>query len=576
MARHRLLVLLSGIFGSLLFLTAAQADGCQALRKACMAAGFVQQGAKNGDGIQANCINPLTQGQTPPGNGKLALPKVSAADIKTCAGKTQPLNAKNIGANRNASGPAAIAAKALPAGAAKGPNIVVILVDDFSMNLLTTQNDVLGLSMPNVAKMMQQGVTFANYFVTDSLCCPSRTSIFTGLMPHNSGVYTNTPPDGGYDAFMANHNDARTFAVALHDNFYQTAMMGKYLNLYDPGTSGVPQGWSNWAVAGNGYPNFNYVLNTNNTLITPPLHLTDELSDLGVSFIQGAKDGPFYLELATFSPHAPYVPPDRYKDAFPTLEYPRTPAYGARPDANAPKWLQNIPGLEQAAVDKMTENFRNRVRSDKGIDDLVGAVHQSLQQQGLAENTYVVFTSDNGYHMGEYSLRPGKMTAFDTDIHVPLIVVGPGIAAGSKVEDIAMNIDLYPTFTELAGLAANPKVDGHSLVPLLHGQTGPRRNIAVVEHKYDGPNAEDPDQAANKSGDPPDYVALRMPQALYVEYQSGSDGVEYYDLKADPYELHNIAGTLSAERLKALHDAMVANHACKGAAACAAAQNLAP
>ena len=564
------------------FATSAMAQGCDALRAACTTAGFLEGGARGGKGVAANCMNPLLNGTKPPGNGKLALPVVAADMIAACTAdkakgsKTKGVTASTLGASRVAPGPMPVAPLPLPAGTAPGPNIVVVLVDDFSLDLMTTQNGVLAASMPNLARMQKEGVTFTKYFVTDSLCCPSRTSIFTGLLPHNSGVYTNSPPDGGLEAFMAQGDDAKTFAVALHMQFYQTAMMGKYLNGYQPDKNGVPQGWSDWAVAGNGYPNFNYVLNQNGALTTSPLHLTDQLSALGQDFIKQAAAGPFFLEIATFSPHAPYTPPARYADAFPDLTYPKTPAYGARPDANAPTWLKAIPALDQKTMGKIDEIYRNRVRSDKGVDDMIGAVRQTLADLGLSATTYVIFTSDNGYHMGEYSLRPGKMTPFDTDIRVPLVVVGPGIAAGGTVDAITMNIDFYPTFTELAGLPANANVDGRSLVALLHGKPGPWRNIAVVEHKNTAPDPENPDLPGAKAGNPPTYVALRMADALYVEYLDGSGEVGYYDMTTDPDQLHNIAHTLTPARLAALHGAAVANHTCAGAAECGAAQAMLP
>jgi arylsulfatase A-like enzyme len=216
------------------------------------------------------------------------------------------------------------------------------------------------------------------------------------------------------------------------------------------------------------------------------------------------------------------------------------------------------------------------VQSVKGIDDMIGDVRATLKELGLAEDTYVIFTADNGYHLGEFSLRAGKMTPFDVDIRVPLVVVGPDVPAGSRNGDIAMNIDLYPTFLDLAGLPVSDKVDGQSLAPALTGGPGPRRNIAVVEHKRSAYSPDDPDAAEPKAGDPPTYVALRMKDSLYVEYQDGSGEVGYYDMTQDPDQLSNIAHTLSAARLKALKDAARANHECEGAKQCAAAQALAP
>ncbi|MEO8243745.1 MAG: sulfatase [bacterium] len=575
--------LIAVVLGCLMLTSMAEAkngDNCGDLRKACQAAGFVQSGGHgSGTRVIRDCMDPLMNGVTPPGTGKLPLPKVSADAIASCKadkGKGGVTSAKSLPAQGARVGNPPVAVKALPTGQDPGPNIVMILVDDFSMNLMTDKAGVLSKGMPNLAQMMRDGVTFSNYFVTDSLCCPSRTSIFTGLMPHNSGVIANTGVNGGFGAFMAHKDDAKTFALALHNNYYATAMMGKYLNGYEPDQAGIPQGWSEWAVAGNAYANFNYAINHNAEMITPAPHMTDEMSTLGQAFIKGAAAGPFFLELATFSPHSPYVPPKRYADAFPGLTYPRTAAFDYRPDQYSPKWLQVIPALDKRFMNKIDEFYRLRVQSDMGVDDMIGAVRKTIDDLGLSKNTYIIFTSDNGYHMGEFSLRAGKMSPFDFDIHVPLVVVGPGVAAGQTIDDIAMNIDLYPTFTELAGIVPSATVDGHSLVPLLHGKPGPRRNIAVVEHAQSKPSPADPDAAEAKAGDPPDYVALRLGDAMYVEYNDGSKDVGYYDMTSDPDQLHNIAHTLSADRLKALHEALAANHACVGADACLAAQSMTP
>jgi N-acetylglucosamine-6-sulfatase len=460
------------------------------------------------------------------------------------------------------------------AGTTVPSNIVLILTDDFSMNLIATSNNVLALSMPNLAQMMRDGMSFTHYFVTDSLCCPSRASIFTGMLPHNTGIYTNSPPDGGYEVFMSRGNDAKSFSVALRESGYQTAMMGKYLNGYKPKRNNAPKGWSEWAVSGNGYPNFSYDLNVNGSVIRPPLHMTDQISELGQAFIKRSVKGPFFLELSTFSPHGPYVPPKRYAKLFPNLAYPKTPAYLARPDANAPTWLKEIPPVSGTAQAKMAEDYRKRARSDKGIDDMIGAVRKQLAELGLANNTYVIFTSDNGYHMGEYSLRSGKQTPFDTDIRVPLVVVGPGVTPASSTDAITMNIDFAPTFRELAGLRPSATVDGQSFAATLRGKPGHQRTLAVVEHIHAGKRRDNPDEHTNKSGNPPSYMALRLKDAMYVEYEGGD--ISYYDLKTDPYELRNIADTLPPQRLKALHDATQANHTCVGTAACLAAQSLTP
>src|SRR6187551_3161054 len=134
------------------------------------------------------------------------------------------------------------------------PNVVFILTDDLSSDLIQY--------MPNVQQMQREGMTFSNYFVTDSLCCPSRASIFTGRYPHNHGVLTNTPPSGGFAAFRRGA-ESHTFATALEASGYRTALMGKYLNGYQAEQGYVAPGWTVWQATGAGYRGFNYSLSAN-------------------------------------------------------------------------------------------------------------------------------------------------------------------------------------------------------------------------------------------------------------------------------------------------------------------------
>ena len=174
------------------------------------------------------------------------------------------------------------------------------------------------------------------------------------------------------------------------------------------------------------------------------------------------------LELATFAPHAPYTPAPRDANDFPGLKAPRTPAFDARTSA-APRWLSGhaplTPAADRAAS---TRSFRKRAQAVQAVDDMIGRIEATLKARGLADNTYIVFSSDNGYHMGEHRLLPGKMTAFDTDIRVPLVVAGPGVPAGRRTHAIAENIDLCPTF------ASSPE----RAVPRERGRPQPRAAAA--------------------------------------------------------------------------------------------------
>jgi N-acetylglucosamine-6-sulfatase len=172
--------------------------------------------------------------------------------------------------------------------------------------------------------------------------------------------------------------------------------------------------------------------------------------------------------------------------------------------------------------------------------------------------------------MGEYRLNPGKQTAFDTDIHVPLIVTGPGVPAGRADSQLVSNIDLCPTFETLAGLPVPATVDGHSLAGLWHGQDPPGwRQAILIEHHGPDDSPADPDRQNNQQGDPPSYEAVRTGNALYVRYDNGQQ--EYYDTATDPYELNNIAGEgIPPDLAKALN----AMENCHTAATCWAAAHL--
>jgi arylsulfatase A-like enzyme len=457
------------------------------------------------------------------------------------------------------------------------PNIVFVLTDDLSMNLLRY--------MPQVQALQQQGLTFGSYFVTDSLCCPSRSSILTGNLPHDTGVFGNLGPHGGFHVFHNRGEEQHTFAVALQQAGYQTALMGKYLNGYLDGqgtpvvpATYVPPGWSQWVGAGNGYHEFDYQLNENGTLLRyghqPSDYLTDVLARKGVSFIDRsvAADKPFFLELATFAPHQPYVPAPRDANGFPGLQAPRPPNFNVLP-TNAPDWLAAHRPLTVAQIDHIDSVFRRRVQSVQAVDAMVARVEQALVANHVLRNTYIVFSSDNGLHTGEYRLVPGKLTAFDTDIHVPLVVAGPGVSGGEVTHRMTSNIDLAKTFAGLGGTTLPG--DGHSLVPVLHGQTTlDWRNAILVEHQGPDLSGIDPDFQQPASGSPRTYEAMRTHRFLYVEYNNGER--EYYNLAADPFELHNLAPTLARSRLLELHAELLAMKGCHSGPECWAAMHVQP
>lgn len=442
----------------------------------------------------------------------------------------------------------AVAPPAAPAAIPQRPNIVYVLTDDLTADLLPY--------MPTVRALQRRGVTFSNFIVSDSLCCPARATLLSGRYPHSTKVRTNVRPTGGWHVFHDRGLERSTYATDLHNRGYRTAMLGKYLNEYQPSSGYVPPGWDLWAVSGKGYHNFDYNLNVNGRLLQYGRrsrdYLTDVMARRSVQFIRrSVRDRrPFFVELSTFAPHGPAVPAPRDRRKFPGLRAPRTGAWDKTIE-NGPSWLKGRRALDARQVAALDLRFRRRARSVVAVDRMLRRVMRTVRRTGQANRTYVIFNSDNGFHLGQHRLMPGKMTAFDYDVRVPLIVRGPGVPARTTVDALTQNVDIRPTLAALAGTRPGSRVQGRSLVPFLRGQRPDRwRQTALIEHRGPDLDPSDPDYQAAPGGNPVTYEAIRFDGGLYVESANGER--EYYDLERDPDGLVNAYGTLSAEQRREL------------------------
>ena len=224
---------------------AAKAQGqgsCEQIKSACVNAGFVPGGASTGNGLLRDCVDPILRGRAGSRKASKPVPQIDPQVVAACqaqdpnfghpgaAGAATPTSAEQAPTSLPATPPKELA------NSAEHPNIVFVLTDDLSMNLVQF--------MPHVLQMEKDGVTFDNYFVTDSLCCPSRSSIFTGNFPHTTGIFKNQGEDGGYLAFVGFGHERSTFAIPLWSAGYRTAMMGKYLNGYKPERNAPAVGWT--------------------------------------------------------------------------------------------------------------------------------------------------------------------------------------------------------------------------------------------------------------------------------------------------------------------------------------------
>jgi arylsulfatase A-like enzyme len=367
------------------------------------------------------------------------------------------------------------------------PNIVFILTDDERLDDVRYMKNLQELVIKN-------GVTFKNYCDTVSLCCPSRTSILRGQYAHNTGVETNGGTNGGFGVAHERGLENSTIATWLHDHGYATALFGKYLNRY-PGQAGatyVPPGWDNWAVSvkGNPYSEYNYQLNENGKLVdygnSPKDYGTDVYAQKALQFIRmSAKEKkPFFVYLAVYAPHGPATPAPRHVGMFADVGVPRSPAFNQSDVSKMPQFIQRLALLSDEEIASTDRYHGKRLASLQAVDEAIANIYKTLEETGTLANTYIVFVSDNGFHLGEHRMRRGKQTAYETDIHLPLFVLGPGVKAGRVVEDVVGNIDLAPTFAEIAGFTAPDFVDGRSLLPFLEGTSKPRdwRQCYLVEH----------------------------------------------------------------------------------------------
>ncbi len=440
------------------------------------------------------------------------------------------------------------------------PNLVIILTDDQDLSSLAY--------MPKTLELLgAQGMTFRNYFVPLSLCCPSRATLLTGLYAHNHKVFTNFPPDGGFERFEAQGHEEKTLATALHDAGYRTALIGKYLNGYPrkDDLTHIPPGWDEWVspVKGSAYAAYRYTVNDSGKLVKHASkaedYMTDMLSKKATAFVRGSGSQPFFLYLATYAPHKPATPAKRHVGLFPGLKAPRTPSFNEAAVGDKPVHIRKLKRLKPEQIAAIDTLYRKQVLSLQAVDEAIAALINTLRETGQLDNTFIVFTSDNGFHMGQHRLEPGKYTAYEPDVHVPLLVRGPGVPAGVEVNALTSSVDLAATFAELAGAALPVEPDGRSLVPFLQGETPETWRQAVLLEQFKYPVSPPDDDA---TADNPAHVGLRTESFKYVEYGTGER--EVYDLRNDPDELLNLRDRLPLAWLAQLSQRAKALASCKG------------
>ena len=414
------------------------------------------------------------------------------------------------------------------------PNIVFILTDDL------TERDVK--YMPNVRRLIRdQGISFDNAFVTTSICCPSRSSTLTGRYTHNHRIFGNWEPYGGAHKFRRLGWEKKTVAKWLDDAGYKTMLAGKYLNAYGTETGAyVPEGWDKWYAATGLY---RYSENGTFKSYDPDgFNNADYIRNKALKF---RKDDPFFQYISTHAPHLPHQVKPVHAGKFVDKYAPRDGSYNERDLRDKPRWVQRR-AYGRAPVGRMTkqqrrridQDYRDRLRALQPVDEMVKAIVRDLRSSGELDNTYIFFTSDNGYKHGQHR-QVGKWTAYEEDIGVPLFVRGPGVPKGVERSQMALNTDLAPTFADLAGARRPNAVDGRSLAPLLTANPPSKWRSRFLVESY---RSEFPKGRLSRV---PTYQGVRTTRFLYTEHKNGARVTdrELYNLRRDPYQLNSIHRT---------------------------------
>ena len=404
---------------------------------------------------------------------------------------------------------------AAPTATPVRPNIVFVLTDDQAMGTL----DV----MPYLASRPGGSwVEFTNAYVNVPFCCPSRASILTGRYAHHHGI--NGSNGNRLD-------DSSTIATWLDDAGYRTGIVGKYLNGYPFSQSKpanyIAPGWDYWAVF-NRVDHYDYSLNENGTSVSyghaPEDYSTDVLYRKAVEFLDGTDvDDPFLLYFSTHAPHAVNTPAPRHEGAYADLQIEHRPNVNEADVSDKPAWIRD---RRSQPTRVMEEKQRLAAETLLAVDEAIRGIVEKLEARGQLDDTVIVFMTDNGHSFGSHRWVQ-KLCVYEECVRTPLLVRYPGAGPNRSEDSLVSNVDIAPTFAELARATPGNRVDGRSLVPLLSGAETTWRTSLLLEQNEPTPGPSTPP-----------FWAVRTAEWKYVELSTGE--TELYDMVRDPFELENV------------------------------------
>jgi arylsulfatase A-like enzyme len=465
----------------------------------------------------------------------------------------------------------ALLAVAAPDAPTSRPNVVFVMADDHAAHAISAYGSRFN-ETPNLDRIAREGMLFRNAFVTNSICTPSRAAILTGAYSHRNGV----PVFNRFDGSQI------TVAKLLQAAGYHTGMIGKWHLGSDP------TGFDRWEILpGQGDYNDPVLYTAAGETTYRGRYVTDVITDLGIDFIRTRpRDRPFFLMLHHKAPHRDWTPDDRHRRTFEGRVIPEPATfrddYATRGSAlrenrqrmaddlmrrdlkleppsgltekDREAWLLTKPTEVTLTVDgrattltgealarwKYQRFMQDYLACVQSIDDNVGRLLDFLKESGLERNTIVVYTSDQGFFLGEHGLYD-KRFMYEESLRMPLLVRWPAaVRAGSKAEAIALNVDFAPTFLEAAGVAPPRSMQGRSLLPILRGGAPGDWRTAMYYRYY-----HDPGHHNTRA-----HYGVRTATHKLIHYWKQAEW-ELFDLRSDPVELRNLYGQPGQEAITA-------------------------
>ncbi|EXA35193.1 hypothetical protein FOVG_13954 [Fusarium oxysporum f. sp. pisi HDV247] len=465
----------------------------------------------------------------------------------------------------------------LAVGQKSKPNIIFILTDDQDVHMQSM--DYMPLLKKYIA---DEGTLYQRHYCTTAICCPARVSILTGKLAHNTNVTDLILPYGGYPKFVQEGLNSNYLPIWLQDGGYNTYYTGKLFNAHtvDNYNDPHPAGWtsSDFLLDPFTYSYWNATWQRDSE---PPIshegtYNTDDLAEKTINYIREAHAAgkPFFLTSAPIAPHNEAVVPEmpdiwtstpddpalrprllppqpakRHEHLFLDVKVPRTPNFN--PDKpSGVNGVARLPKLNQTSLDYNDNYFRLRLQSLQAVDEMVERVVLELESLGIADDTYIIYTTDNGYHIGQHRLQPGKTCGFETDINVPLLIRGPGVPKSKVTDAVTSHTDLAPTILRMAGIKARPDFDGLS-VPLSRNEINQGAK-ASAEHlgiefwgilgdeSWHTHQADSHNLGTAIPGNT--YKGVRIQSKDYNLYYAVhcTNEHELYDMTVDPYQLNNL------------------------------------